>query len=870
MPTSKRTAQLSPADVARLLEATPEHCEHLAACLGFSFVKNEAQDALEDEGVESKTPEDEVPEKEPPNELLGLPLPKTRPRLRYWYVSHFQQRVPNEENSANLAQESHDMEVCSERLSKIPLSRSYVFSTSQVNAMFRSHLLFRHQSKSPDIPKVVEALSQSTLPHTLPPLSRILTRPELFVVYERSKHLWPLDVDIHQWLEVLATLVPGTAKNTHYLTALEWDKLPHIPNGSTVMLLSDFGQFNDGNSRADSWDKALAKLGNQCNVIAIHVADPRRLLGIPQASTRAIPQTVAFDTKLVSLAQSALAFCHNPSFDRIRHINLCLGGGLAEELALWNSPQAKPLANCWLLEPDERRNLQQAVTALPDKEREFLVRVIKQFWPQLAPETRFLEQCWLYESGLIAEPDTREIQSLLDSAKADGKSASAMFLRHAWPQLKHATRCQVAPTLKPLFNSMHSLVEGGGLAQQVTGNRLANLSEPLSNYFSVTANGLTFGHQAASRHVLFKTNEPVLIADSLQPPTEGKHWQHGPVSFQTANTEFTLNTLTKPYWAERIWQEGNLIHAAHNSGAIYRLNPEGPTQDTEQETSQWQCLHNPWPWAKATGIDKYGLWASFEIKGVRQTLRFIPPGEFIQGSPEDEPERGDDEVQRHVTLTRGFWLADTTCTQALWQAVMGNNPSHFKGGELPVERVSWQDCQDFFNEINRLAPELGLTFPTEAQWEYACRAGTSTPFNWNSAELNSELANFNGTRPYANNTKSEYRESTVPVTRFTPNDWGLYQMHGNVWEWCADWYGEWQAEPAHDPIQDLTGPSEGDYRSLRGGGWVDFGSWLRSARRSRNEPGGRDYFLGLRVAAGIDPIAPQSAASRAGQANDEK
>ena len=246
----------------------------------------------------------------------------------------------------------------------------------------------------------------------------------------------------------------------------------------------------------------------------------------------------------------------------------------------------------------------------------------------------------------------------------------------------------------------------------------------------------------------------------------------------------------------------------------------------------------PSPWACAWGEDAYGFWQAFEVRGVRQVMRWIPAGEFTQGSPEDEPERHDNEVQRHVTLTQGFWLADTACTQALWQAVMGNNPSHFTGDQLPVEQVSWEDCQHFFNKLKSLLPELGLTFPTEVQWEYACRAGTTTPFNWDSAELNSKLANFDGSEPYADNPESECRETTVDVygssCGFRPNNWGLYQMHGNVLEWCADWYG----------------PSEGDYRSLRGGGWFSGGHWLRSAYCNSFEPGLRSFSLGLRVAAG--------------------
>ncbi|MGB1090502.1 MAG: formylglycine-generating enzyme family protein, partial [Oceanobacter sp.] len=183
----------------------------------------------------------------------------------------------------------------------------------------------------------------------------------------------------------------------------------------------------------------------------------------------------------------------------------------------------------------------------------------------------------------------------------------------------------------------------------------------------------------------------------------------------------------------------------------------------------------PSPWACAWGEDAYGYWQAFEVKGVRQVMRWIPAGEFIQGSPEDEPERKYEEVQRQVTLTQGFWLADTACTQALWQAIMGDNPSSFKGDDLPVETVSWKDCQAFLNALKALMPEFNAQFPTEAQWEYACRAGTSTPFNWDSAELNSELANFDSRHPYANNAKSKYRGTTVDVygssCGFRPNNW---------------------------------------------------------------------------------------------------
>lgn len=130
-------------------------------------------------------------------------------------------------------------------------------------------------------------------------------------------------------------------------------------------------------------------------------------------------------------------------------------------------------------------------------------------------------------------------------------------------------------------------------------------------------------------------------------------------------------------------------------------------------------------WASAWGQDQYGPWCAFQVEEVEQRMRWIPPGRFRMGSPADEGGRFDREGPQHdVELTQGFWFFETPCTQALWTAVMGDNPSHFKGTRRPVEQMSWEDCQAFIHTFNQRFPELPLTLPTEAQWEYACRAGT--------------------------------------------------------------------------------------------------------------------------------------------------
>nr|CAA6828521.1 MAG: Formylglycine-generating enzyme, required for sulfatase activity, contains SUMF1/FGE domain [uncultured Thiotrichaceae bacterium] len=254
----------------------------------------------------------------------------------------------------------------------------------------------------------------------------------------------------------------------------------------------------------------------------------------------------------------------------------------------------------------------------------------------------------------------------------------------------------------------------------------------------------------------------------------------------------------------------------------------------------------PESWASGWGEDEYGLWMAFTYKGARQQFRWCEPGTFMMGSPESEAERLGNEAQHEVTLSKGFWIADTTVTQALWEAVMGENPSRFEGENRPVDSISWDDSQDFIGKMNGMKPELKLCLPSEAQWEYACRAGSITPFCWGE-QINSDLVNFDGSRPYNNGRVSEYREETVDVQSFYQNNWGLWQMHGNVLEWCHDWFGDYQVESVVDP----SGSDTGGFRVLRGGSWIDIGRFCRSAYRSDDDPSSRVINVGFRLALGL-------------------
>ena len=245
----------------------------------------------------------------------------------------------------------------------------------------------------------------------------------------------------------------------------------------------------------------------------------------------------------------------------------------------------------------------------------------------------------------------------------------------------------------------------------------------------------------------------------------------------------------------------------------------------------------PEPWAAEWGEDRHGPFMSFAVGDVVQRLRWVPSGRFLMGSPEREAGRwGDEGPQHEVTLSRGFWLADTPCTQVLWDAVMRSNPSRFVAPDRPVECVSWEDCQGFLGQLNELVPGLGARLPGEAEWEYACRAGTTGP-TWG--------GKLGDIAWYRENSK----QSTQPVRQKAPNPLGLYDMLGNVWEWCDDWFERYDAAPVTDP----RGPASGSLRVVRGGSWLNFARLVRAALRRADDPGDRSGHLGFRLARGQGP-----------------
>jgi formylglycine-generating enzyme required for sulfatase activity len=242
---------------------------------------------------------------------------------------------------------------------------------------------------------------------------------------------------------------------------------------------------------------------------------------------------------------------------------------------------------------------------------------------------------------------------------------------------------------------------------------------------------------------------------------------------------------------------------------------------------------------------------------IGMKLVLIPKGTFVMGSPESEEGRQKDETQHEVTISKDYYLGVTEVTQGQYQKVMGKNPSYFKkriiresdSSMYPVEAVSWEDAVEFCKKLSELPEEkkAGRVYrlPTEAEWEYACRSGSKSAYSF--GESSKSLGDYAW---FGKNSNGQ----THPVGEKKANDWGLYDMQGNVFEWCSDWYGEYPKGAVSDP----SGPKRGSFCVFRGGGWYDGAAGCRSALRSGSAPSDRGDGLGFRVALSLPSGIPQS------------
>jgi uncharacterized protein (TIGR02996 family) len=314
------------------------------------------------------------------------------------------------------------------------------------------------------------------------------------------------------------------------------------------------------------------------------------------------------------------------------------------------------------------------------------------------------------------------------------------------------------------------------------------------------------------------------------------------------------------------------------------------TQDEAFLQAIWEDLSDdtPWliyaDWLEERGDPRSELYRHRRLtNSIGTPLVLIPPGKFLMGSPETEAQRSENEGPQHeVEITRPFYLGAYPVTQEEYEKVMGKNPSWFsaRGGgkgkvkgldtrRFPVENVSWEDAVEFCRLLTEKERGSGRLYrlPTEAEWEYSCRGGQfykdSVPFCLAapSASLSSQQANFDGNYPYGGAAKGPYLERTATVGSYQPNVLGLYDLHGNVWEWCQDWYGPYPDNK--EAVRDPDGPPKASVRVLRGGSWGFDGRSCRSAYRNGDTPDYRALSIGFRLAA-VPTVGAQSGQARGG------
>lgn len=345
----------------------------------------------------------------------------------------------------------------------------------------------------------------------------------------------------------------------------------------------------------------------------------------------------------------------------------------------------------------------------------------------------------------------------------------------------------------------------------------------------------------------------------------------GPWILSGGDHTIEIAAIPRPVWAEEWGRDAMGLYALtpllgdhRGRFKVIEADPTHPFTHWDEVEVRGEVLPMPTDGATAAfGIDRdFGLFVDLAVGQATQRLRWIAPGEFWMGSTDDEralfgdktyEELAEYESPRHrVRLSQGFWLADSACTQALWQAVMGDNPSRFKDDpQLPVEQVSWDDVQGFLARLQPLLPAgCQAVLPTEAEWEYACRAGTEGPFNLGE-QIAPRQVNFDGNHSYAGGEIGRHRGKTVPVTVLPPNAWGLYEMHGNVWEWCDDGLRNYAESGRDGLVLNPTGPREQGSsapRAVRGGSWVSTAWMARSAFRFAFQRVDRLGDLGFRLA----------------------
>ncbi|MCG2747196.1 MAG: formylglycine-generating enzyme family protein [Desulfobulbaceae bacterium] len=621
--------------------------------------------------------------------------------------------------------------------------------------------------------------------------------------------------------------------------------------GTPVLVLSDLGCLDDDGARRNSWLRFGRLLqSGQVNAVALMVSPRRRwrrrLAGmffqacwdrgarLPRRLTGQRPQPAAGPEETAEpqaeqlLALLAPAVLVEPALLRaVRYLLPAAACDVGSEAVVWRHRDVIPTPNYFTYANlASRQKYRAAFRKFPAGLQQQVTDLITSHHAHLPPAILF-EELGFQDKGLL--------RRLVKTARQGADGALQSWVRRLGGR-QPPERWQ-NPELLALWTLVHKKEIEQGTVELPPG------CDPLRVPW-VFGSGQDIGSFS-----LRQVGEVFVLEriEAMGLTSWGKSNTAGvPLSLVPLQITLPILTLTGP----RLTANGQVGVQRRTISLGPRLEVPQPeftplTIQTDHAALTIDAMTRP-PWAHTIGRDQYGLYAEFSVGTRTQRVRWMQPGRFRMGSPPDELERYDNERQHKVVLTEGFWLADTACTQGLWWAVMRNNPSRFKGGDdLPLENISWGDCLAFIDKINGMLPGLELRLPSEAQWEYACRAGTASPFSFGQ-QITTAQVNYDGNYPYHGGKKGEFRQRTVAVKSLPANSCGLYEMHGNVLEWCSDWYGDYDAGTVIDPM----GPATGLNRVLRGGSWLSDGRDARSAYRHGALPGDQSGFIGLRLSRG--------------------
>ncbi|HRF45523.1 MAG TPA: formylglycine-generating enzyme family protein [Candidatus Competibacteraceae bacterium] len=634
----------------------------------------------------------------------------------------------------------------------------------------------------------------------------------------------------------------------------EWrdsDRYPLPGPSATVLVLSDLGCIDKTDGRGRQWQRLglrLARTG--CRPVALMPCPPRwwdsdltrwfypvcwdrtqrppRRIGVRRVIPASIERAELEPGVTQLLALLAPAIRIEPALLRAtRYLLSATVADVGSEAAVWNHPDVHATPLAFYYDREVITRYRNGFKAVQDADlRQKVAALIQAYHMHLSPAIGYEERLLLAELNKVGDPAAQQFSERIVKTLHTQEGTFAESLR-AWFG-------RLAPRQHP------AMWQNDALAAAWATVFLRQLQEDRAPPPGLDLNRISWllGRGQTRRRYTLRQRGPALFVETDVSTSDDS-------TLDTPGSPLGEIDAAAPWMQlQRSRADSALsIESIQPLDQAIPLDPKGFLRlRTDHQELTIGPLRKP-DWAEAIGRDKYGLHVELQIQKVPQRLRWVAPGEFLMGSPETEAERGNDETRHRVILTRGFWLADTACTQALWHAVMGDNPSRFKGAERPVEQVSWDDVQTFLRRLNEIVPGGGFRLPTEAEWEYACRARTETPF-WFGEQITPEQVNYDGRYPYAGGAQGQSRQETVEVTVLPCNGWGLYQMHGNVWEWCEDRYGNYPVDTVIDPVGLVSGAS----RVLRGGSWIYDGRFARSAFRLYDVPGYRYHYFGFRLA----------------------